>query len=130
MILTPIDHEIALLERKIVILKQIRALDGEIAALRGCDDAPTRAPMVEKAGLQVPPKAKPIRRFKPPQGKPPLTDFLRQMVRNKPASVTWLAAMVKRAGYRTGNIAQVIRLMVAKAKDLTRTADDKVKRRG
>jgi hypothetical protein len=55
---------------------------------------------------------------------PGLTDFVRSKVKGGPKSVDKLAKSAAKAGYQSGNLAQVIRLMVGKAADLNRSADD------
>ncbi|MHC5020916.1 MAG: hypothetical protein ACYTGX_12560 [Planctomycetota bacterium] len=55
-----------------------------------------------------------------------LTDWLRGKVGDEPVAVAKLAANARRAGFTSGNLEQVIRLMVGKASDLKRNADDTV----
>lgn len=64
------------------------------------------------------------RTAKKKDGKPGLTDFVRSKVKGGPKSVAKLAKSAEKAGYKSGNMAQVIRLMVGKASDLNRSAED------
>jgi hypothetical protein len=64
------------------------------------------------------------RTAKKKDGKPGLTDFVRSKVKGGPKSVDKLAKSAEKAGYKSGNMAQVIRLMVGKASDLNRSAED------
>lgn len=64
------------------------------------------------------------RAAKKKDGKPGLTDFVRSKVKGGPKSVAKLAKSAEKAGYKSGNMAQVIRLMVGKASDLNRSAED------
>ncbi len=126
-----IQERIAALEAKREgILDDAAAIEDELAALRG-----TRGP-----GRPRGRKARTPRRRGP--GRPPgrraksggrrgprktgLTDFVRAKVARKRMPVLRLAKLAARAGYKSANLPQVIRLMVGKAADLKRNPDDTI----
>ena len=82
-------------------------------------------PKPGKKGKKATVKKKAVKRTaKKKDGKPGLTDFVRSKVKGGPKSVDKLAKSAAKAGYKSGNMAQVIRLMVGKATDLNRSAED------
>ncbi len=95
-------------------MRQIEAVDDEIVALRG------------GRGPGRPPKRLSGRRPARKRKGPGLTDFVRGKVKRGGKRVSTLAKAAKKAGYKSANLEQVIRLMVGKAKDLDRKADDTI----
>ena len=149
-----IHRQIALLKRQLTLVKEIAAVDAEIARIRG-DGASPQKPrlkirlnkqqanrfvdlLTKSAGhrprivpMKVEDELAPMR-FTPkkPRRRFPrktgLTDFIRRMVAKRPQSVSWLAAMAKGKGFKSKNLPQVIRLMVGKSSDLVRSSEDRV----
>jgi len=91
------------------LLREVAKIDAEIAAITG-GAAPKGSGGAKPAGGK---------------GKG-LTDWLRGKVGTEPMPVAKLAANARRAGFTSGNLEQVIRLMVGKAKDLKRNPDDTI----
>lgn len=98
--------------RKATLLREVAKIDAEIAKITG-------GPVPKGAGRSRG-GAKGGGRGKG------LTDWLRGKVGAEPVAVSNLAANARRAGFTSGNLEQVIRLMVGKAQDLKRNADDTV----
>lgn len=103
------DKVEALEGQKAKLLREVAKLDAEIAKITG----------------EPVPKPAAGRRGGGGKGKG-LTDWLRGKVGAQPVPVADLAANARRAGFTSGNLEQVIRLMVGKATDLTRLPDDTV----
>jgi hypothetical protein len=91
------------------LLREVAKIDAEIAKITGGPAPKGAAGAGRSAG----------------KGKG-LTDWLRGKVGTEPVAVAKLAANARRAGFTSGNLEQVIRLMVGKASDLKRNADDTV----
>ena len=110
----------------------LAVIDSEVAELRGTPTASrsrsaktaTSTARRPKTGKRKPRNGRRSRDSK----KPGITDFIRAKVNRKAIPVSRLATLAKKNGFRMGNIQQVIRLMVGKAPDLKRTADDKIKK--
>ncbi len=98
--------------KKAKLLREVAKIDAEIAKITGGAPAKSgRAPGNAGGG----------------KGKG-LTDWIRTKVGTDPVPVAKLAANARRAGFTSGNLEQVIRLMVGKAQDLKRNPDDTVVR--
>jgi hypothetical protein len=98
--------------RKAALLREVAKIDAEIAKITG-GPVPQGSGGGNRGG----------------KGKG-LTDWLRGKVGSEPVAVSKLAANARRAGFTSGNLEQVIRLMVGKAQDLKRNADDTVVKTG
>jgi hypothetical protein len=139
--LASIDNELASLvgnsangaprkKRKVVkrkVAKKAKKKATKKAAKKKAKKKPGPKPGKKKAktGKKAVVKKKAVKRTaKKKDGKPGLTDFVRSKVKGGPKSVDKLAKSAAKAGYKSGNLAQVIRLMVGKAADLNRSADD------
>src|SRR5574341_1071529 len=129
-----VQARIAKLEaRREEILGEAAAIEDEIASLRG-----TRGPGRPRkrrgrpgrpAGVAESERRRGTGRRPTPRGSG-LTDFIRARVARRAQSVARLAAMASKSGFRSRNLAQVIRLMVGKAADLVRNADDRISSKG
>jgi len=130
--------------QKVKLVKALASIDSELLSLIGtsANGAPRKArkkpgpkpgkkakkkpgPKPGKKGKKATVKKKAVKRTaKKKDGKPGLTDFVRSKVKGGPKAVGKLVKSAEKAGYKSGNMAQVIRLMVGKATDLTRSAED------
>lgn len=133
-----INGRIARLEaRREELGRELAAVDHEIAGLRGTRGpgrppgrrGPGRPPGKRGPGRPKGSKNKPKRNKRKP-GQPGLTEFLRAKIGKRPVPVAKLTKLAAKAGYQSGNLPQVIRLMVGKAKDLKRNPDDTIAKLG
>ena len=133
-----VNRRIAQLEdRRAALKRELAGVDDEIAGLRGTRGpgrppgrrGPGRPPGKRGPGRPPGSKTKARRNARKP-GQPGLTDFLRTKIGKRPVAVAKLATLANRAGYKSANLPQVIRMMVAKARDLRRNGDDTIAKKG
>lgn len=125
-----VEKRIAALQReRDTLLGDVAAIDDEVEGLRG-GRGPGRPRKVGRPKSIAGRKARKPKKQGSKRGKPGLTDFLRTRLGKRPVPVKRLAVLARKAGYQSGNLKQVIRLMVGKANDLKRNPDDTIQKKG